>query len=263
VLNAILFDLDDTLMPDEAAANEALVAAGRLAAEWHRILPDELRDSVRRLARRIWHEHPVVAAHGGHFDVSSWEALSTRFEGDDGEMTRLRAWAATYRRRVWTDALAEHGIADPLLTDLLDCTYPTERRARYRPYPDAVPLLEQLNRRYRLGLVTNGPSDLQRDKVTQAGLEPYFNCITISREVGMMKPDPRIFFIALEQLPASPTEAVMVGDSLRHDIAGSRAAGLRSIWANYESRPAPADQVPDHVINSLAELPTVLVRLAD
>jgi len=261
MLRAVLFDLDDTLMPDLAAAEQAMVATGRLAAEWHRILPGELKDAVRRVAREVWNAHPVVAKYGGHFDVSSWSALSTMFEGKDDEMAQLRAWAPTYRHEVWTSALSEFGIADPLLADLLSCTYAEERRARYLLYPDALPLLEQLGREYRLGLVTNGPCDLQCDKIERAGLKGRFGCTIISREVGVMKPDPRIFRLALEQLEVSPAEAVFVGDSLWHDVKGARAAGIRAVWANYDSKPAPNDALPDRAIGSLAELPAALEML--
>ena len=261
MLRAILFDLDDTLMPDKAAAEQAMVAAGRLAAEWHRVLPAELKDAVRRISRQRWNAHPVVAKYAGHFDVSSWSALGTRFEGKDDEMAQLRAWAPAYRHEVWTAALAEFGVADPLLADLLSCSYLEERRARYQLYPETLPLLEQLGREYRLGLVTNGPCDLQCDKIERTGLVGRFVCTLISRDVGVMKADPRIFQLALGQLAASPDEAVMVGDSLWHDVKGAHAAGIRAVWANYESRPAPNDVVPDLVIGSLAELPAALKQL--
>ncbi len=53
VLRAVLFDLDDTLMPDESAANEALVATAGLAKQWHNVPPGDLKDAVRRVARSV------------------------------------------------------------------------------------------------------------------------------------------------------------------------------------------------------------------
>ncbi len=258
MLRAVLFDLDDTLMPDLAAAEQAMVATAKLAAEWHRIMPAELKESVRRVARQLWRAHPIVAQYEGHFDISSWEALVSRFDGSDPEMAELRNWAPEYRQQVWTTALAEFGVADPLLTDLLECTYQAERRSRYQPYPDALPLLEQLRSEYRLGLVTNGPADLQREKLRRSGLEGRFGSVVISREVGMMKPEPRIFRIALEQLGVGPSDAVMVGDSIWHDVAGAHAAGIQSVWVNYDSRSGPDGEAPDATIHSLSELPAAL-----
>jgi FMN phosphatase YigB (HAD superfamily) len=93
MFEAVLFDLDDTLMPDESAANEALVATAALAKQWHNVPPGDLKDSVRRVARRIFRAHPVVAPYDGNFDVSSWEALSSIFQGEVDEMRQLHKWA--------------------------------------------------------------------------------------------------------------------------------------------------------------------------
>ncbi len=262
MLRAVLFDLDDTLMPDESAADAALVAAGKLAAEWHRILPSELKDTVRRIARRIWRAHPVVAAYRGSYDISSWEALTARFEDSDDEMRQLRAWAPAYRQEVWTSALAEFGVADPLLADLLAATYAAERRARYQPYPDALPVLDRLASKLQLGLVTNGPADLQQDKLECSGLKDRFTAVVISRAVGMMKPDPRIFRLALDRLGVCPAEAVYVGDSLSKDVVGAKTIGMRAVWANYDSCPPREGTAPDAVISSLPELPVALELLA-
>ena len=261
MIRAVLFDLDDTLMPDEAAANEALVATAGLAKQWHNIPPGDLKDSVRRVARRIWNAHPVVAPYKGNFDVSSWSALSARFEGADDEMRQLREWAPNYRLEVWSEALAENGIADPLLADTLSCVYMAERRARYQPYPDALPLLGDLARTFRLGLVTNGPCDLQCDKVEQAGLKDCFAAVVISREVGVMKPEPRIFTIALARLGAAASDSVFVGDTPKTDIVGAHAAGMKVVWLNRDNCPQESGIVPDAEIRELPELRPALERL--
>lgn len=261
IFKVILFDLDDTLMPDESAADEAILAVAQHAKAIHNIAPEELRRSVRRIARRLWRSHPVVAPHNGRFDVSSWSALSARFDGNDEEMEALHAWAPEYRHEVWALALAENGIADPMLSDQLAALYPSERRARYLPFPDAVPTLDELKQEYKLALVTNGPRDLQCDKLERAGLGEYFPVRVISREVGVMKPNPCIFAITLERLGVSAAEAVMVGDSLRSDIAGAQAAGIRSVWFNPSGSSLPEGIKADAVIGSLAELPGKLSRV--
>jgi putative hydrolase of the HAD superfamily len=261
VLKAVLFDLDDTLMPDESAANEALVATAGLAKQWHSVPPGDLKDSVRRVARRVWSANPVVAPYKGNFDVSSWSALNARFDGEDDEMRQLREWASGYRLEVWSEALAENGIADPLLADTLSCVYMAERRARYQPFPDALPVLNDLGRDFRLGLVTNGPCDLQCDKVEQAGLKDCFASVVISREVGVMKPDPRIFAIALDRLGVTASESVFVGDTPKTDIIGARAAGMKAVWLNRERIALPDGITPDAEIHELPELRPVIERL--
>ena len=261
MLKAVLFDLDDTLMPDEAAANEALVATAALAKQWHNIPPGDLKDAVRRVARRIFRAHPVVAPYDGNFDVSSWEALSSSFQGEDDEMRQLHKWAPEYRREVWNEALAENGFCDPLLADQLSDIYPIERRARYVPYPDVKPYLDHLRADYRLGLVTNGPCDLQCAKLDASGLRSYFGAVAISREVGVKKPDPRIFTLALDQLGVAATDSVFVGDTPKTDIVGAHAAGMRVIWLNRDNVSQPEGIVPDRTIHSLAELESTLAGL--
>jgi putative hydrolase of the HAD superfamily len=260
-LKAVLFDLDDTLMPDEAAANEALVATAGLAKQWHNVPPGDLKDAVRRVARRVFRAHPVVAPYNGNFDVSSWEALSSSFEGDDDEMRQLHEWAPEFRREVWNQALCECGLCDPLLADRLSALYPLERRARYQPFPDAKPCLDRLKADYRLGLVTNGPCDLQGAKLEASGLRSYFGAVAVSREVGISKPDPRIFAMALDQLEVTATDSVFVGDNPKTDITGAHAAGMKAIWLNRDNSPLQDGIVPDATIHSLSELQDTLIRL--
>jgi putative hydrolase of the HAD superfamily len=261
MLKAVLFDLDDTLMPDESAANEALVATAAIAKQWHNMPPGDLKDAVRRIARRVFRAHPIVAKYDGNFDISSWEALCSSFEGEDDEMRVLRAWAPEYRREVWNEALAENGVADPLLADQLSVLYPCERRARYVPYPDVKPCLDSLRAGYRLGLVTNGPCDLQCAKLDASGLSGYFGAVAISREAGVKKPDPRVFVFALGKLGVAATDSAFVGDTPRTDIAGARAAGMRAVWLNRDSSPQPDGIVPDATIRSLDELQDTLAGL--
>ncbi len=262
MLKAVLFDLDDTLMPDESAANEALVATAALAKQWHNIPPGDLKDAVRIVARRLFRAHPVVAPYDGNFDVSSWSALSARFDGEDEEMKQLSAWVPEYRLEVWSGALAENGIADPLLADTLSCVYVAERRARYQPFPDAVQVLRELGRTFRLGLVTNGPSDLQYDKLDVSGLNGCFGAIVVSREVGIAKPDPHIFAIALDRLGVSASDSAFVGDNPKTDITGAHAAGMKTIWLNRDKLPPPDIVKPDATVTGLNELTAALALLS-
>jgi putative hydrolase of the HAD superfamily len=261
MLKAVLFDLDDTLMPDESAANEALVATAAIAKAWHNIPPGDLKDSVRLVARKLFRANPIVAAHGNVFDVSSWEALCSNFEGDDDEMRQLREWAPTYRSEVWNQALCEIGVCDPFLADQLSVIYPIERRKCYVPFPDVKPCLDRLVTDHKLGIVTNGPHDLQCAKLDASELRGYFGAVMISREVGILKPDPRIFALALAQLGVSAEESAFVGDTPKTDIVGAHAAGMKAIWLNRDNAQQPEGIVPDRTIHSLGELPDTLADL--
>ena len=99
---------------------------------------------------------------------------------------------------------------------------------RFTPYPDAAYALAALREAgARLGVVSNWDSSLPR-VLSNVGLGAVLSTVVTSAEVGVTKPDPRIFEIALERLRCDPEEAVFVGDSLETDVAGARAAGMRA-----------------------------------
>jgi HAD superfamily hydrolase (TIGR01549 family) len=116
--------------------------------------------------------------------------------------------------------------------------------------------LEQLRGAgWRIGIVTNGMADNQLAKIKRTGLAELVDASCVSDEVGIRKPDPRIFHLAAKRcgMPAG-SPGWMIGDSLTLDIAGGRAAGLRTVWINPSQREVPTDQDgPDFAVASAAE----------
>lgn len=121
-------------------------------------------------------------------------------------------------------------------------------------FPEVPEVLEELQGVYKLGLLTNGPSDLQRSKIEILGIEPWFEDIVVSGEHGTAKPNPKIFEIALERLNTDQKRSVYVGNSQRYDVAGANNAGLPVIWRRDESEEEIADAVPNAVIDDLKPL---------
>ncbi len=127
-----------------------------------------------------------------------------------------------------------------------------------RPYGDAIETLSALRASgYRLGCVTNrvfsGPAFFA--EVADLGLTPYFDTLVASCDIGYMKPHPRIFEHALEALAIAPQEAVMVGDSLRADVAGAQALDMTAVWRKPRKLLEEPDGVRPHfVIDELHEL---------
>jgi len=93
---ALLFDLDDTLISDVGAAAASFLTTAALAASRHGVDAQALADTAQRSARRLWHATPVQA-YCHRIQISSWEGLWCRFEGEDANMSWLRGWAPTYR----------------------------------------------------------------------------------------------------------------------------------------------------------------------
>src|SRR5438094_8439902 len=169
---AILFDLDDTLMVDEAAVEAALLATCVELQTRYGLDPQGLALTVRHCARELWRAAPTLT-YCRAIGISSAEGLWAHFRGDDPYLRFLRAWAPTYRRETWGGALAEYDIHDVRLTAQLAESFPSQRRARHWVFPEAKAALQELRQHYRLALITNGAPDLQREKLHGAGLAPY------------------------------------------------------------------------------------------
>jgi putative hydrolase of the HAD superfamily len=106
----------------------------------------------------------------------------------------------------------------------------------------------------RLGVVTNGGGANQRAKIEALGLRHYVDSIIISGEVGVEKPDARIFALALAELGCEPARAWFVGDHPHNDALGAANAGLHAIWLR-GVRPWPAGVEPaGRSVDSLREL---------
>ena len=252
-IRSILFDLDDTLVVERAAADAAFLATCARVHEKHDIDPEALHQTVRYQARELWRASATIT-YCRTIGISSWEGLWARFLGSDSNLKRLRAWAPTYRRETWFRALIDYGISDLSFAEQLSDIFMSERRARHTRFSDVEDNLTNLRQIYQLALVTNGAPDLQREKIQGTNLARFFDAILISGEVGIGKPDCRLFKLALEALAASRSETVMIGDSLNRDILGAQRAGLKGIWMNRLGGEADSPVVPDARITSLNQI---------
>src|SRR5262245_30744103 len=124
-------------------------------------------------------------------------------------------------------------------------------------FPDAAQTLATIHASgLKLGLITNGSVRMQQRKLECLNLAPMFDAILISDAEGVTKPDRQIFQRAVDRLNATPAQTVFVGDHPEVDVAGARAAGLRTIWRRDPkvSRAVEADAV----IDDLGELVALL-----
>lgn len=145
------------------------------------------------------------------------------------------------------------GVEDDELACELNTIYVRHRFGDIELYPDVLPVLDELSPRFGLGLLSNGNTYPER-----CGLEGRFQFIVFAQDVGIEKPDPRIFDIALERAGCARDELLHVGDSLETDVGGARNAGVKAVWLNRDGRENSGGVVPDTEIISLAELATVV-----
>jgi putative hydrolase of the HAD superfamily len=130
---------------------------------------------------------------------------------------------------------------------------------RFTPYPDAAPTLVALRAAgARLAAVSNWDCSL-RSVLADVGLSAALDAAVVSAEVGVRKPDARIFTAGLSQLRCRPEESLFVGDSPDVDVAGARAAGLRAVLLDRSA--ASTERVPEKIF-SLADLVALVLPSA-
>src|SRR5690242_5975585 len=148
---AVVFDLDNTLILEDAST----IAAIRAAAERCGVDGEALATAVGETADRLWKVSPVVDW-ADTFGIWWGEALWGGFSGDDAGMREMRAFAGAFRADVWSGALDALGPSDGGLAGRLSAAYIAARRAGETIDPEAEPALRDLRRDHRLALLTNG-----------------------------------------------------------------------------------------------------------
>lgn len=260
-IKAVFFDLDDTLVVDEAVSKEALHITAERAQSAHGAQREPfLRDAVRHA--KTLHQAGPCQPYCKAIGISAFECLWGRFEGDSAELTQLREWSHAFRRQVFDAALRDQMIESSDGAPDLAETFSRERRKLQRLMPDARETLTRLAPLFSIGLLTNGAPDLQREKIAASGLGSFFQVIAVSGEHGIGKPRAEIFHRLAAQAGVEAAEAVMVGNSLERDIAGARNAGMTSIWIQVAGSEEQFPVDPDHTITGLAELPGLLGTLS-
>jgi putative hydrolase of the HAD superfamily len=160
------------------------------------------------------------------------------------------------------DLLRRHSIVDKRAAEIAKTWYRQNRFYCLSLFADAIETLDAVRRllpHRTIGMITNGPTDVQRAKIDMFGLESMVDFILISEEFGVGKPDPSIFAEALRLGGAGNREAVYIGDSPEYDIAGARAAGIRSIWVNRMGKSWIAEHhPPDYEASDLADVRALL-----
>ncbi|MFA6268621.1 MAG: HAD family hydrolase [archaeon] len=134
---------------------------------------------------------------------------------------------------------------------------------KIRYYPEAEEVLKKLKSEgYKLALLSNTESVHASEIVKKLSFEKYFDALCFSFEIGAIKPDEKVFRCALNELKIKPSEALMVGNSLRSDIGGAQKVGMHTCWINRKERPIDSVTVKSEFeISSLDKIFWVLGEL--
>lgn len=233
---AILFDLDDTLF-DHLYSMRASIA--KLVSHFPRLanVPLVLVESTYRASLEELHVHVLA-----------------------GTMTIPQARQARVQRILeLAGPVADPGVVAEGVQVQKD-GYQASRRA----VPGTHALLRHLRDHARIGVVTNNVHAEQVEKLEVCGLTDLVDTLVTSEEVGIPKPDPAMFHVAMDRLGVDPQDCVMVGDSWSSDVVGAQRANIRPVWfvrEPPEPRPPNAASVPQ--LTSFEPLEAVVQMLLD
>jgi YjjG family noncanonical pyrimidine nucleotidase len=220
--NAVFFDADDTLF-DYPRAERAAVRAC-------------LREFGLRVGLRTF-----IGSYRRH-NLEMWRA----FERGETDQATLRV--ERFRR-----VAAEFGIAH-LPVERISAFYLEALSGQPHLFPGALATVRALAKKFPLALVTNGIAAVQRRRFAASPITRYFQSVVISEEVGIAKPDPRIFAPALEKIGVVAGDVLYVGDSVTSDMAAARNAGMDFCWLNPAGAPVPSGHAARFIIADIKEL---------
>ena len=221
----IFFDLDDTLWDFKRNSAEAL---------------EELYHKFNLKAAGISSPEYFIKVYQDR-NIMMWEQY--RLGAIDKETLRSKRFELTF----W-----DMGIDSSFVPKEMPEYYLSVLASKHYLYPYAIETLEYLNEKYHLHIITNGFSEVQHIKLSSSRIDKFFRQLIISDEIGVKKPDVKIFRHALDKANARAEESIMIGDGLDVDIVGARNAGIDQVFFNPDSK--EHDYEVTYEIKSLDEL---------
>lgn len=244
-IRAVMFDLDDTLLD---------WSERRMG--WF----DDPEGHAKHFAQAARHFKPQIAE-------EKIKALLDSFRKEMIDMLSGDIDDAPHLGRMLSKHLHKLEITDEPVSasEVLD-VYGWDHTPGVKVFPDVPEVLPQLREKgFKLGLITNGfqPMAMRDREMAHYGILDYLpECRFSSADLGILKPDKRIFLKALDCLKVKPEEAVYVGDSIYNDVMGAKNAGIKGVWRPRKAG-AQSSAVwvkPDGVITTLHDLLPLLEK---
>jgi putative hydrolase of the HAD superfamily len=228
----MLLDLDDTIIVHSATSEPCWRrVCNRYAANFEDLSANQLYDAIQSRSSKYWGD--ANRHRQGRLDLP---------------LARREVVAATFSDLGWDDQELAYKIAD---------AFTLERNESFYPCPGAIETLGYFQEQgIRMGMVTNGASSAQRAKIDRFELAGFFEHIFIEGEMGMGKPDTRVFRHVLDTFAIAAEDVWMVGDNLTWDVEAPQALGIFSVWIDLKGNGTPLSSTvkPDLIVPSLAAL---------
>ena len=124
-------------------------------------------------------------------------------------------------------------------------------------FEGAIDVLKALSERYKVYALTNGNAD-----VKMIGIDKYLSGAVSSAEVGVSKPNPKIFEATLNKAGEEATSCIHIGDDYADDIVGANNAGVASIWLNHQHQKGSAMNLATKMVTKVQEIPRAVELIA-
>lgn len=221
-IKAIFFDLDDTLINSKKAESDAICEFKNAYSKFEKIDNNEFSIMWKKVAMDNYYlyNNRMIS-----FDELKIRRMQGLFKAYGTEITAIEA---KEKFEKYYEIYEKNWIL----------------------FNDTIETLNKLKNKYKLAIITNGNGIQQRKKIKNTDIENYFNEITISEEVGVSKPDKKIFEITYMKMKLQPQECIMVGDMYDMDIEGGLNAGIKSIWIDRKNE----DKNYQYKVNKLLDI---------
>lgn len=224
--SVVFFDVDDTLLDTSKFAETARKAAIELMVDNGLPLDKEIAYSTLKT---------VIREKGSNYD-KHFNVLTKALLGEE----------------------------DPMLVALGMVTYHNVKFSLLRPFPKTIDTLIYLKSQgYKLGVISNGITIKQWEKLVRLNVYQFFDEVITSEEVGYSKPSKEIYEEALKRMKADPEKSVMIGNKFLEDALGAVEAGLSAILVNshvteQEKERIKKENLDIKILDSIGEVNTVL-----
>jgi len=224
MIRGVLFDLDDTLYNSSSFATRA-------RKEALRAMIDAGLDSTEEDAQKVLNK--IIEQKGSNYGMHFNDLVK-----------------------------AIMGNYDPKIVTMGIITYHNVKFALLRPYSDTIKTLVDLKSMgLKLGILTDGVTIKQWEKLIRLGIHPFFDEVVTSEEYGLGKPNVEFFNYGLKKIKLKPEEVIYVGDRVDKDILPAKSVGMHTIRILQGKYSETPDEVSDYKIKSISELSKLIEKM--
>ncbi|MHA1269682.1 MAG: TIGR02253 family HAD-type hydrolase [Candidatus Helarchaeota archaeon] len=250
MISGLIFDLDDTLFNSTKLAEKARKAAIKAILDLGfnlEITEEECYEILLEIINEFGSNYQY------HFDqlIKRIGGISKLYSSGIGEYMAIRGMIPPPKMFVQAAVNAYHDIK---------FTY-------IKPFDDVIPFFKEIKKKYKsikIAVLTDGLPDKQYEKILRLKIHPYLNDIIISDEVGVRKPNPEIYKLALGRLNIKANETIYIGDHYETDILPAKKIGIHTVFIHRKSkydRELNEIIMPDFEINNIYELFPIIEQL--